>query len=67
MGECKMVLVSILRARRQATVELGLDNKSFVVGGASSGPGRAVAEHLVAEGTRVLLIARNEDALRYSG
>ncbi len=44
-------------------MELGLENKSFVVGGASSGLGRAVAEQLVAEGARVLLVARNEDAL----
>jgi 3-oxoacyl-[acyl-carrier protein] reductase len=45
-------------------VELNLDNKSFVVGGASSGLGRAVAEQLVAEGARVLLVARNADALQ---
>jgi 3-oxoacyl-[acyl-carrier protein] reductase len=45
-------------------VDLNLDNKSFVVGGASSGLGRAVAEQLVAEGARVLLVARNADALR---
>jgi 3-oxoacyl-[acyl-carrier protein] reductase len=45
-------------------VELGLDGKSFVVGGASSGLGRAVAEQLVAEDARVLLVARNADALQ---
>jgi 3-oxoacyl-[acyl-carrier protein] reductase len=45
-------------------VELHLENKAFVVGGASSGLGRAVAEQLVAEGARVLLVARNEDALQ---
>jgi 3-oxoacyl-[acyl-carrier protein] reductase len=45
-------------------VDLNLDNKSFVVGGASSGLGRAVAEQLVAEGARVLLVARSEDALQ---
>ena len=45
-------------------MELNLDNKSFVVGGASSGLGRAVAEQLVAEGARVLLVARNADALQ---
>ena len=44
-------------------MELGLENKSFVVGGASSGLGRAVAEQLVAEGARVLLVARSEDAI----
>jgi len=45
-------------------VDLNLDNRSFVVGGASSGLGRAVAEQLVAEGARVLLVARNADALQ---
>ena len=45
-------------------MELHLENKAFVVGGASSGLGRAVAEQLVAEGARVLLVARNEDALQ---
>jgi 3-oxoacyl-[acyl-carrier protein] reductase len=45
-------------------VELNLDNKSFVVGGASSGLGRAVAEQLVSEGARVLLVARNADSLQ---
>ena len=45
-------------------MELALNNKTFVVGGASSGLGRAVAEQLVAEGARVLLVARNEDAIQ---
>jgi 3-oxoacyl-[acyl-carrier protein] reductase len=40
-----------------------LEGLSFVVGGASSGLGRAVAEQLVAVGGRVLLVARNADAL----
>jgi 3-oxoacyl-[acyl-carrier protein] reductase len=45
-------------------LELHLEDKSFVVGGASSGLGKAVAEQLVAEGARVLLVARSEDALQ---
>ena len=45
-------------------MELGLDAKSFVVGGASCGLGRAVAEQLVAEGARVLLVARSAEPLR---
>ena len=45
-------------------MELGLQGKSFVVGGASSGLGRAVAEQLVAEEARVLLVARNAGALQ---
>src|SRR4028118_481531 len=58
-----MVPTGVL-TRRRTTVELHLENKAFVVGGASSGLGRAVAEQLVAEGARVLLVARNEDALQ---
>ena len=45
-------------------MDLNLSSKSFVVGGASSGLGRAVAEQLVAEGAKVLLVARNADALQ---
>ena len=45
-------------------MELRLDAKSFVVGGASGGLGRAVAEQLVAEGARVLLVARSAEPLR---
>jgi 3-oxoacyl-[acyl-carrier protein] reductase len=45
-------------------LELALDNKCFVVGGASSGIGRAVARELVAEGARVLLVARSEETLQ---
>ena len=45
-------------------MELGLEAKFFVVGGASSGLGRAVAERLVAEGARVLLVARSAEPLR---
>ena len=45
-------------------MELGLEAKSFVVGGASGGLGQAVAERLVAEGARVLLVARSAETLR---
>lgn len=44
-------------------MDLGLANKGFVVGGASSGLGLAVADALVAEGARVLLVARSEEKL----
>jgi len=44
-------------------LDLGLERKTFVVGGASRGLGRAVAEQLVAEGAQVLLVARDGDAL----
>jgi 3-oxoacyl-[acyl-carrier protein] reductase len=40
-----------------------LEGSSFVVGGASSGLGRAVAEQLLASGARVLLVARKAEAL----
>jgi 3-oxoacyl-[acyl-carrier protein] reductase len=44
-------------------VNLGLEGKAFVVGGASRGLGLAVARELVAEGARVVLVARNVEAL----
>jgi 3-oxoacyl-[acyl-carrier protein] reductase len=44
-------------------MNLGLEGKAFVVGGASRGLGRAVAGELVNEGARVLLVARNVEAL----
>jgi 3-oxoacyl-[acyl-carrier protein] reductase len=44
-------------------VNLGLEGRAFVVGGASRGLGRAVAGELVSEGARVLLVARNVEAL----
>jgi 3-oxoacyl-[acyl-carrier protein] reductase len=43
---------------------LDLKGKSFVVGGASRGLGRAVAEQLVAEGARVLLVARDTTTIQ---
>lgn len=44
-------------------MDLKLEGKSFVVGGASRGIGLAVARELVSEGARVLLVARNAAAL----
>jgi len=44
-------------------VNLGLEDKAFVVGGASRGLGLAVARELVAEGARVLLVSRDVEAL----
>ena len=44
-------------------MNLGLEGRAFVVGGGSRGLGRAVAEELVREGARVLLVARDADAL----
>ncbi|MDZ7740705.1 MAG: SDR family oxidoreductase [Bacteroidota bacterium] len=41
-------------------MELGIKNKLFIVCGASSGFGRAVAEELLAEGAKVIIIARSE-------
>jgi 3-oxoacyl-[acyl-carrier protein] reductase len=45
-------------------MDLGLTGRACVVTGASSGIGLATARELVAEGARVLLVARREDALR---
>lgn len=44
-------------------MDLGLDGKVFVVTAASSGLGRACAAELVAEGARVVLVARRAEAL----
>ena len=41
-----------------------LDGKIAVVTGASSGIGRAIAEHFVAEGAKVVAFARNADSLQ---
>lgn len=45
-------------------MDLNLESKSFVIGGASSGLGKAVAEQLVVEGARALLVARDSNALQ---
>ncbi len=42
-------------------VNLELDGKTFVAGGASKGLGRAVAEALVGEGARVLVVSREPE------
>lgn len=44
-------------------MDLGLTDRVFVVTAASAGLGRASAETLVAEGARVVLVARRSDAL----
>ena len=44
-------------------MNLDLDGRAFVVGGASRGIGRAIAGELVAEGARVLLVSRGEEAV----
>jgi 3-oxoacyl-[acyl-carrier protein] reductase len=45
-------------------MDLGLSDRVYVVTGASRGLGRACAEQLAAEGARLVLSGRNEDALR---
>jgi len=44
-------------------MDLGLTNKLFIVTGATSGFGKAVAEGLIAEGAKVILNARGEEKL----
>jgi 3-oxoacyl-[acyl-carrier protein] reductase len=44
-------------------MDLGLEDRAFVVTAASSGLGRSAAEQLVAEGARVVLIARRAEML----
>jgi 3-oxoacyl-[acyl-carrier protein] reductase len=45
-------------------MDLGLTDRVCVVTGASRGIGRALSAQLVAEGARVLMVARGEEALR---
>lgn len=45
-------------------MDLGLSDRVYIVTGASRGLGRACAELLAAEGARLVLCARDEDALR---
>jgi 3-oxoacyl-[acyl-carrier protein] reductase len=44
-------------------MDLKIKNQWFIVGGATSGFGRATAENLIEEGANVLAIARSEEAL----
>lgn len=44
-------------------MNLELEGRTFVVGGGSRGLGRATAEALVAEGARVVLVARDADTI----
>lgn len=44
-------------------MNLGLEGKRFVIGGGSKGLGRAVAEALVGEGARVLLVSRSQESV----
>ena len=44
-------------------MDLGLTDRTFVVAAASGGLGRATATQLVAEGAKVVLVARREDVL----
>ncbi len=44
-------------------MELGIENRTALVCGGSSGLGRAIAEALAAEGVHVTIVARNEERL----
>ncbi|MGI9252665.1 MAG: SDR family oxidoreductase [Thermomicrobiales bacterium] len=44
-------------------MDLGLKDRTFVVGGASKGLGRAIAACLIEEGARVLMVSRDQEAL----
>ena len=46
------------------TMNLGLQNQLFVVTGASSGLGRAVAENLLHEGAKVIVVGRRAELLK---
>ncbi len=44
-------------------MDLGLQDKIFVVGGGSKGLGRGIATALIAEGAKVLLLSRDQESL----
>src|ERR1700744_6245409 len=48
---------------RLRAVDLGIQDRVALVGGASQGIGRAVAEVLVAEGARVVITARHAEGI----
>ncbi|MGH2616946.1 MAG: SDR family oxidoreductase, partial [Thermomicrobiales bacterium] len=52
-----------VRGKKGCSVDVGLKDKVFVVGGGSKGLGRGVAQALVEEGARVLLLSRDEESL----
>ena len=45
-------------------MDLGIKDQLFLVGGATSGFGRAVAEALAAEGAHVIAVARSAEQLK---
>ena len=45
-------------------MDLQINNHLFIVGGATSGLGKAVAETLIAEGAHIIAIARDEEKLK---
>ncbi|MFH0999598.1 MAG: SDR family NAD(P)-dependent oxidoreductase, partial [Bacteroidota bacterium] len=45
-------------------MNLNIKNQSFLVCGAASGFGRAIAEELIQEGARVIVTARRENELK---
>jgi 3-oxoacyl-[acyl-carrier protein] reductase len=44
-------------------MDLQLKNKNFLIGGAGSGFGRAISEHLIAEGAKVIVCSRTKEKL----
>ena len=44
-------------------MDLKLDNKLFLIGGATSGFGKAITEQLIAENAKVIAVARTESKL----
>src|SRR5512138_2701967 len=54
----------VLIIGKTVVMNLQLQDQHFIVGGATSGFGKAVAEALLAEGANVIAIARTEEKLQ---
>lgn len=57
-------IIFILHSQDPTAMNISLKNKKALIGGSSSGIGRAIAEQLAASGASVTLMARNEDKLK---
>lgn len=56
--------IPYLYFRKMMCMNLQMHNQLFIIGGATSGFGKAIAEALLAEGARIIAVARGEEKLK---